>query len=125
MNRLELINARLKKVQIECLDFEKVIEKYDSKSTLFYLDPLYIGGEKYYKRSAVNFKMEDHLRLAELLKRLKGKFILSYHDHEFVRKTYKGFKTVMKGVPKYSVSNFQYGTRQHKPIGHELLIMNY
>lgn len=60
---LELINARLKKVQIECLDFEKLIEKYDSQSTLFYLDPPYIGGEHYHKTSGVDFKKEDHQRI--------------------------------------------------------------
>lgn len=61
----------------------------------------------------------------QLLKGIKGKFILSYYDYEFVRKIYKGFKTVMKDVPKYSVGNFKHGTKQHKPIGHKLLIMNY
>ncbi len=125
LNRLELINARLKKVQIECLDFEKVIEKYDSKSTLFYLDPPYVGGERYYKTSGVDFKQEDHNRLAHILHKIKGKFILSYYDHELVRKTYRGFNMVMKDVPKYSVGNYKKNIKQQKPIGREMLIMNY
>ncbi len=125
LNRLELINARLKKVQIECLDFEKVIKKYDSKSTLFYLDPPYIGGEKYYKTSDVNFKIEDHLRLAQALKKIKGKFILSYYDHEFIRASYKTFRIVKKIVPKYSAGYSKNNLDKHKPVGHELLIMNY
>ena len=118
LNRFELINARLKKVQIECLDFEKVISKYDSKFILFYLDPPYIGGERYYKTNDVNFNLEDHKRLVHVL---KNKFILSYYDHNFVRANYKGFNMISKEVPKYSVGNFKHGIQQHKPIGRELL----
>ncbi len=125
LNRLELINARLKKVQIECLDFEKIIEKYDSKSTLFYLDPPYIGGERYYKTNSVNFKQEDHTRLADVLMRINGKFILSYYDHEFIRKSYRTFTIVSKDVPKYRVRSSNNISQNHKPIGYELLIMNY
>jgi DNA adenine methylase len=125
LNRLELINARIKKVQIECLDFEKVIKKYDSKSTLFYLDPPYIGGEKYYKTKSVNFRHEDHERLARTLKKIRGKFILSYYDHETIRKSYKAFRLVSKDVPKYCVGNNKKNLKKRKPIGQELLIMNY
>lgn len=125
LNRLALINARLKKVQIECLDFEKVIRKYDSKSTLFYLDPPYIGGERYYKTKAVDFKPEDHERLAKVLKKIKGRFILSYYDNKMVRERYKGFRVIAKEVPKYSVGNFKNKPDKRKPLGRELLIMNY
>jgi len=125
LNRLEFTNARLKKVQIECLDFEKVIKKYDSKSTLFYLDPPYVGGERYYKTNAVNFKLEDHARLAQVLKNITGKFILSYYDHEFIRASYKTFHVVKKTVPKYSAGYPKNNLDKHKPLGHELLIMNY
>ena len=36
LKRLAYINARLKKVQIECMDFERCITEYDSPQTLFY-----------------------------------------------------------------------------------------
>lgn len=125
LKRLELINARLKKVQIECLDFEKIIKKYDSKATLFYVDPPYIGGEHYYKTNRVDFKQEDHIRLVQSLKGIKGKFILSYYDHKFVRANYKRFNMISKEVPKYNVRSFKDNINTHKPLGHELLIMNY
>ena len=125
LRRLELINTRLKKVQIECLDFEKLITKYDTKSTFFYLDPPYIGGERYYKSRLVDFKKEDHERLSEILKKINGKFLLSYYDHEDVRRLYKTFNKKIKEVPKYSVGNFKRDIKQRKPIGREMLIMNY
>lgn len=123
--RFERINARLKKVQIECLDFEIIIEKYDTKNILFYLDPPYIGGERYYKTKEVDFMQEDHIRLARVLKGIKGRFILSYYDHESVRSNYKAFNMVTKEVPKYCVGNHKDNSNKQKPFGRELLIMSY
>ena len=77
VRRLELINARLKKVQIECLDFENIITRYDRKNTLFYVDPPYYDAEHYY---TVEFTREDHTRLAKVLGKIKGRFVLSYAE---------------------------------------------
>lgn len=125
LKRMELINARLKKVQIECLDFEKIIRKYDSPNTLFYLDPPYLDHENYYKTKKVDFTQNDHERLAQILKQIKGKFALSYYDHGFVRSHYKGFKIISKQMPKYSIRSFGKNAKHHKPLGKELLILNY
>lgn len=46
----EIINAayeRLQDVQVECLPFELVIQRYDRPTTFFYLDPPYYGFLKY------------------------------------------------------------------------------
>lgn len=125
LKRLELINARLKKVQIECLDFEKVIEKYDSKNTLFYVDPPYVDLEYYYNTNEVCFTLNDHKRLADLLKHIKGKFVLSYYEHELVRKLYKKYNILNKEVPKHSCGITVNSKSREKPHGHELLIKNY
>ncbi|WP_373844550.1 DNA adenine methylase [Clostridium sp.] len=47
---------------------------------MIYLDPPYYGIERYYQ---VQFSKEDHIRLFDCLKKVKGKFILSYNDCEF------------------------------------------
>ena len=125
LKKLELINARLKRVQIECLDFEKVIRKYDSKNTLFYLDPPYMEREYYYRTKEVDFKKEDHVRLSNLLKHIKGKFVLSYYEHPWVRKTYNKFHIIRKVMPKFSARITQKTYLKNKPTGTELLIMNY
>jgi DNA adenine methylase len=57
------------------MDFEKVIEKYDSESTYIYLDPPYWKTENYYSNH--DFDRNDHERLANVLKNVKGKFSLS------------------------------------------------
>lgn len=81
MNRILALWAvaeRLRRVQIENDDAFNVIKKYDTKDTLFYLDPPYpheVRGDP----RAYGFEMSeaDHKRLAELLHSIKGKVALS------------------------------------------------
>ncbi|MEC1178556.1 DNA adenine methylase [Metasolibacillus meyeri] len=85
---LKDIQVRLNDVVIENRDFEQLINSYDREDALFYLDPPYYETESYYK---VEFKREDHLRLFSALANIKGKFVLSYNDCDFVRELYKAF----------------------------------
>jgi DNA adenine methylase len=89
---IEETHHRLSRVQIECLPYEQVIAHYDRKETLFYLDPPYYK-VKLYKH---NLEHEDFVRMADLLGRLKGKFILSLNDVPDVRSIFKEF--TIKGV---------------------------
>lgn len=82
---LSEISKRLERVVIENKDFTNVISSYDRKDTLFYLDPPYVGTEKYYANS---FSKENHEKLKDILDGIKGKFILSYNDCSYVRKLY-------------------------------------
>lgn len=88
---LSKISERLKNVVIENRDFESVIKTYDRENALLYLDPPYYETEKYYDGL---FKKDDHLRLAALLSNIKGKFILSYNDCEFIRELYKDYEVL-------------------------------
>lgn len=45
---------RLRSVAMENLDFEEFIKKYDSKDTLFYLDPPYYGNENDYGKELIH-----------------------------------------------------------------------
>lgn len=85
---LPLIQERLKNVVIENKDFESLIRVYDREGALFYLDPPYHGTEKYYEGG---FGEEDHERLKAVLKDIKGRFILSYNDDEYIRELYKEY----------------------------------
>lgn len=46
--KIEAFAKRMQGVMIENRDFREIIEKYDSEEALFYVDPPYIGREKYY-----------------------------------------------------------------------------
>ena len=109
----------------ECLDFEEHIQKYDSKETLFYLDPPYFGTEFQYYRGAEHFGREGHQRLADVLKKIEGKFILSYYDFDGLSEMYprNEFRWEEKSFTRATttISNQTFEEKQ----GHEILIMNY
>lgn len=99
---IESFAKRMQGTMIEHLDFRSIIEKYDSKETLFYVDPPYIGREKFY---AGGFTKQDHIDLASLLNKVNGKVILSYYDDQLLhelypnweRETFKAHKQVVGG----------------------------
>jgi len=89
LSRFPVIRAagrRLQGVIIENADFEKLITHYDRSGTLYYLDPPYYFTEGYYED--VGFTRADHERLASLLFRVEGCWILSYNDCGEVRQLY-------------------------------------
>jgi DNA adenine methylase len=85
---IEQTHRRLARVQIESLPYERVLEKYDRPTSVFYLDPPY-WGPKLYRH---NFTADDFRVLAERLALLKGKFILSLNDRSEVRETFQRFR---------------------------------
>ena len=85
---LAKVKERLQGVVIEQKDFADLIKVYDREKALFYLDPPYVGTEKYYN---VSFSKEDHYRLKETLKKIEGRFILSYNNDVFIRELYSEY----------------------------------
>lgn len=125
LKRMELINARLKRVQIECRDFEDILKRYDSPNTLFYLDPPYVDVEHYYNTNEVKFTNSDHYRLAAALKKIQGKFVISYYEHPLVRELYGNYNIIQKIASKHSCGVTRNSTSRTKPKSIELLIRNY
>lgn len=72
------IAQRLLRVQIENDDALKIINRYDSKETLFYCDPPYPHTSRK-EKSAYKYEMseKDHIELSKVLKKVKGKVALS------------------------------------------------
>ncbi|MCH4201222.1 DNA adenine methylase, partial [Clostridium tyrobutyricum] len=112
------IQERLSNVVIENKDFEDLLEVYDKEDGLVYLDPPYYGTERYYQ---AQFSKEDHVRLCEVLKNVKGKFILSYNDCEFVKDLYRDFN--IDGVERNHNLVGKYKDKGHRYS--ELVIRNY
>lgn len=106
--------ARLQNVQIECLSYEKVIEKYDRPTTFFYLDPPYFGVKLYNH----NFSADDFETLKSRLDHLQGKFLLSINDTPEIRKLFAAYHiqetTIYYSLQKHSGRRYT-----------ELLIRNY
>ena len=105
----------------ENMDFQDVIEKYDSPKTYFYCDPPYYKTEDYYANHV--FGIETHERLANTLKSMKGKFSLSYYHFDLLEEWFPRdqYNWVAKEFAKAAMAKA--GKAQTKGV--ELLIMNY
>lgn len=108
------IHDRLKNTYVENLDFETVIEKYDREYTVFFCDPPYIETCGY----EITFKKDDHIRLAETLHRVKGKFLLTINDHPLSRQLYRNYR-IKEIETMYSASK-----TSNKKVK-ELIVTNY
>ena len=109
------IEKRLKSgagVVIEHKDFENLIKVYDRPRALFYCDPPYHTTEKYYD---AEFSPSDHERLKCCLNDIKGRFILSYNDDDYIRELYRDFNiTAVERQNNLSKGSYK-----------ELIITNY
>ncbi len=92
---------------VENSDYKRVIEKYDSENTFFYVDPPYMGKEEYYINHS--FTRDTHKELSEVLNSIKGKFLLSYYYFDGIEDFYPNCKFDSKMTI----------------MGTELIIMNY
>jgi len=108
------LHKRLDMVIIENLSYERVIEKYDTKSNFFYCDPPYMLGYTY-----DNSKQFSHETLRDILKGIKGRFILSYDDNPEVLKLYKSFD--LKHVTRTKGINRKEGKSEFN----EVIIANF
>lgn len=111
------LQERMANVVVENQDFETIIKHYDRPDTFFYLDPPYFSTEDMYE---VGFGWNDHVRLRDTLKSIKGKFLLSYNDCEEIRKLYNGF-SIFDFSRTHSMAQRYEAGKEFK----ELLIGNY
>jgi len=124
--RSKLIDPKWQKyldsiTNIENLDFEVVIKKYDSPTTYFYCDPPYFKTEDYYINH--DFGLETHERLANTLKSVQGKFSLSYYHFNLLDDWFPQDKYTWKTKEFAKTAMAIPGKPQTKGV--ELLIMNY
>jgi DNA adenine methylase len=121
LSKPDWVEHFLKITDVENMDFDDVIKKYDSDSTYIYLDPPYWKTENYYSNH--DFDRNDHERLANSLKNIKGKFSLSYYDFPLLSEWFPKdeYRWEMKKFAKAAAA--KKGEKQN--MGEELLIMNY
>ncbi len=78
--RLAVAGLRLKRAQIECGHWSKILNDFDSEDTLAYLDPPYLHSTRNpSNRNSYDHEMTDvdHAGLLLRLKQFKGKVVLS------------------------------------------------
>lgn len=111
----------LENVKLTSVDFSQVIRAGGSK-VLLYVDPPYFLPPKH-KHYRCGFDLEDHVRLAEELKKTKHKFFLTYDDCNEIRELYQ-WANIFPVEFFYRVDNSSVrgGNRQ---VGFELIITNF
>ncbi len=105
---------RLDRVTIENLDFAECIEKYDRPGTFFFCDPPYVTGVN------LGFNKYDHHRLADVLARVRARWLLTYDDVALVRRLYSEYR-MEKASHVKRINNVR-GSSQ--PLA-QLIIRNY
>jgi DNA adenine methylase len=124
------------KVQVSCASFEEAITKHPN-DFLFLDPPYYLGGEsKMFKgmypncNFAIHHNDFDHKKLADLLNKHKGGFLLTYNDCPEVRAFYKDFQQVFPSWQytygqgeKRIGKNREEGTGDNIKESHEIVII--
>lgn len=102
-------------------DFTKIVDDYNDVSSYFYFDPPYWKTENYYSKH--NFKIDDHKRLSDVLKNIKGRFSLSYYEFEELSQFYpkNKYRWVSQRFSKPAAAKKNMKQNQSE----EILIMNY
>jgi DNA adenine methylase len=111
---LSEVHLRLARVTIENLSWQEFVRRYDRKQTFFYLDPPYYKAP-YYNH---NLELEDYREMADILKKIKARFILSINDHLDIRAIFDEFN-IKPVTLKYTVAKLKQTNAK------ELLITNF
>jgi DNA adenine methylase len=121
LTKPDWVEKFLKITDVENMDFEDFIVKYDSEKTFHYIDAPYWKTENYYSNH--DFDRNDHERLANCLKKVEGKFGMSYYDFVLLHEWFPEdqYRWEKKEFAKAAAA--KKGKSQN--MGEELLIMNY
>jgi DNA adenine methylase len=136
MQKLQGLN--LKNLKVTCASFEHVIETHGDD--FLFLDPPYYleGDSKMFKgmypncNFAIHHNNFNHLKLAELLKKHKGGFLMTYNNCSAVRELYKDCKfefpewqyTYGQGETRVG-KNREKGTNDNIKESHEIIIIKW
>lgn len=119
-NSLKLLkkaHSRLKSVWIENMDYINVVKKFDSPKSFIYLDPPYHETNNGSYREGKNVDFEE---MKSVLDSVKGKWLLSVNDCEYIRELFEDYNfnevQVQYNMSKASEGRGKFG---------ELLITNY
>lgn len=112
---------RLQDVTLECDAWHAIIPRYDSEAAFFYLDPPYYDCEGYYGMQL--FDCGQYALMAEMLRGIKGKFLLSLNDRPEMREIFAGFH--MESISVYYSINDRLCAKGRRSRFAELLISNY
>jgi len=108
---------RLSGTYIENLPWLECAEQYDRAHTFHYMDPPYWQTNGY----GVEFEFCNYERMAEFMKRCKGRVMVSINDHPDIRRAFEGFHFETLDI-RYSTANNRHACPQ---VSKELVVLNW
>ena len=117
---IESIAERVKDLHIDHLDFRRCIKNWDSPDTFFFLDPPYIGT----MQPRVTMTETDHRDLAEILRTIQGKWLLTYNNHPLVHELYDNRGFVIQKM-RCQMASRKWGQGPRRGALTNLVIRNY
>lgn len=108
---------RLAGTYVENLGWLECAERYDRAHTFHYMDPPYWKTVGY----GVGFPFEEYERMADFMRRCKGRVMVSINDHPDIRRAFEGFHMEQLDI-RYSCTNQRKGVAETTG---ELVIMNW
>ncbi|MCT3788690.1 DNA adenine methylase [Elizabethkingia anophelis] len=107
VERLPEVIERLKRIQIESLDYKECIKKYDRKGTFIYVDPPYELRMRNYKKW-YNLEFEndnDHIDLRDSLTGVKSMAMVSGYESDFYKDLYKDWEFIKLKPRRHSMKD--------------------
>lgn len=92
---LSAAHLRLSGTYIEKLDWQACVKRYDRPHTFFYLDPPYFETEGY----GVPFEFGQYEQMAQVLRTMQGRAILTLNDHPEIQNLFAGFQMERVEIP--------------------------
>ena len=92
-NDINYYDIQINANEIYHKDYKEIIDKYNYNETFFYFDPPYLNKEYLYNKCE-KLTREFHIELRDNLKLIKGKFLLSYNNHNFIKFLYEDFNII-------------------------------
>jgi len=117
-NDFDKYRQRMRNTLVLNKDYREVLHKYDSPETFFYIDPPFWRLSCPYGEGGCEVTPQE---LADAVKDLEGKVLISYNDHPDVREAFKGWK-IEEVETKYELQRSVTGKPKQVK---ELLIRNY
>ncbi len=122
IDRLEPVSSILKDTKITNLDYEELINK-QGENVFIFLDPPYLSATKsrLYGKNGNLHTTFDHKRFAEVMKKTKHKWMITYDDCPEVRNLFS-FANIISWEFQYGMNNYKQKTAAK---GKEVIITNY
>jgi DNA adenine methylase len=122
---IEAVVRRLRNVQIENRDYKDILSRYDSPTSLFFLDPPYPPDVRVTPKAYPHeMPLEDHRELLGLVRQVKGMVMLCGYPHPLYDEALVGWERHEEVVYCKSTANKHQGDGSKSKYRTEVIWLN-